>query len=237
MTDPFPVVILTAIMGTLFLASDAALGILPPNLALTVFNIIIAYVDSLGFLTYLWEFAVASWGLYALGRSSLKLGSFLEDRMMGSRPIGTLAVALASAYFGLLLVLSLLFSTFLPGTAMALLTFSFFLGVGVALFFLPLTSIHGLMQREKRRILREIGARYARHGDETVRPAASATLDDVRRGIARLEDLQELEILERKATSLPTWPFDIQLVSRFVTIVLSVTAVLAARLITDFLHI
>jgi hypothetical protein len=56
-------------------------------------------------------------------------------------------------------------------------------------------------------------------------------------GLARLADLQELEMMDTKITSLPTWPFDIQVVSRLIAIVLSVTAVLLARLVTNFLHI
>jgi len=62
-------------------------------------------------------------------------------------------------------------------------------------------------------------------------------LEDVHTGLARLTDLQELEMLDRRVASLPTWPFDIQVVSKFVTIVLSVTAVPLSRVITGFLHI
>ncbi len=60
---------------------------------------------------------------------------------------------------------------------------------------------------------------------------------DLRGELARLTELQRVQMLERKVASLPTWPFDIQAISKFITIVLSVTAVLLSRLITDFLHI
>lgn len=62
-------------------------------------------------------------------------------------------------------------------------------------------------------------------------------MDDVHTRLARVTDLQELEMINRKIASPPTWPFDIQVVSKFVTIVLPVTAVLLSRLITGFLHI
>jgi len=45
-------------------------------------------------------------------------------------------------------------------------------------------------------------------------------MDDVHSRLARLTDLQEVEMLDRKIASLPTWPFDIQVVSRFITIAL-----------------
>jgi len=85
--------------------------------------------------------------------------------------------------------------------------------------------------------LKEIVARYPRLSQDPSPPKENATMDDVRTGLARLTDLQEVEMLDRKIASLPTWPFDIQVVSRFITIVLSVTAVLLSRLITNFLHI
>jgi hypothetical protein len=53
--------------------------------------------------------------------------------------------------------------------------------------------------------------------------------------VIRLTDLQEVEMLDRKIAVLPTWPFDVNVVSKFVAIVVSVTAVLLTRLITDYL--
>ncbi|HEV2118914.1 MAG TPA: hypothetical protein VGS11_02215 [Candidatus Bathyarchaeia archaeon] len=72
---------------------------------------------------------------------------------------------------------------------------------------------------------------------DPLRSKENATMGDVHKGLSRLTDLQEVEMLDRKIASLPTWPFDIQVVSRFITIVLSVTAVLLSRLITNFLRI
>ncbi len=157
--------------------------------------------------------------------------------MIGSKPMGNLALAPTIAYFGALLLVASLFSTFLPSTVIGTAAFFTSLLLGVALFFLPLTSIHAKMREEKRRLLGEVGTRYACLSQDPSAAGETATLDDVRNGLARLMALQELEIMDRKIASLPTWPFDIQVVSRFITIVLSVTAVLSARLITNFLHI
>jgi hypothetical protein len=93
------------------------------------------------------------------------------------------------------------------------------------------------MQAEKRRLMQEVVARYPRLDKDQSPPKGTATMDDVHNRLARLSDLQEVEMLDRKVSSLPTWPFDIQVVSRFITIVLSVTAVLLSRVITTFLHI
>jgi small-conductance mechanosensitive channel len=237
MTQTVPVIAFAAILGTLLLAIYASVGILPVVPWLIAVNAFIVYLNVLAFSTYLWEFVIASLGLYRLGSGSLKLASFLEDRMMGVRPMGNLALSLTTAYFGGLLVTYLLLSTFLPSSVASTAMLLAFLLLGVALFFLPLGSIHAKMQAEKRRLLREIGARYPRLDKDQSRPRENATLEDVQTGLARLTDLQEVEMLDRKIASLPTWPFDIQVVSRFVTIVLSVTAVLVSRLITGFLKI
>lgn len=237
MTQTTPVLLLTAALGTFILAIYASSGVLSYDPVSIIFNIIVVYLNVLAFSTYFWEFAAASLGLHNLGGSSLSLGSFQEDRMMGTKPMGNLALSMTIAHYGGLLLTSLLLSTFLPSSLASSALFIAFLLLGVALFFWPLNSIHAKMQSEKRRLLREVGARYPRLNPERSPPRENATLEDVHTGLSRLTDLQELEMLDRKAASLPTWPFDIQVVSKFVTIVLSVTAVILSRLITGYLHI
>ena len=237
MSETLPVLIMTAVFGTLILTGRASSGGLASNAFLILANIIVVYLGSLAFSTYFWEFAVASWGLHKLGGSSLRLGSFLEDRMMGARPMGNLALSLAVAYFGGVLFAALLFSTISPPTLANQWPFIAFLLLGVALFILPLNSIHAKMQAEKRRLLQEISARYPKLSANTVQPRENATMADIQAGLAKLSDLQEVEMLEKRISTLPTWPFDINVASKFITIVLSVTAVLLSRLITNFLHI
>lgn len=237
MTRTAPVLILTVTLGTFLLTIYASEGVISPSPFSIIGNTIVVYLNVLAFTTYLWEFATAGLGLHDLGGSSLRLGPFQEDRMMGAKPIGNLALSMTIAYYGGLLLTSLLLSTFLPSSLPSSALFIAFLLLGVALFFLPLNSVHAKMQAEKRRLLREIGARYPRLDRDSSRPRENATLEDVNARLAKLTDLQELKMLDRKAASLPTWPFDVQLVSKFVTIVLSVTAVLLSRLITGFLRI
>ena len=237
MTQTAPVIILSVILGAALLGLYASLGVLLPIPSVIVLNIIVVYLNVLAFMTYFWEFAMTCLGLHKLGGSSLRLGSFIEDRMMGSKPMGNLALSLTAAYFGGLLLTDLLLSTFLPSSILGTVLFLGFILLGIALFFLPLNSIHARMQAEKQRLMQEVVARYPRLNPDPSQPKGTATMDDVHTRLARLTDLQEVEMLDRKIASLPTWPFDIQVVSRFITIVLSVTAVLLSRVITNFLHI
>jgi hypothetical protein len=237
MTQTAPVLIMTIALGTVFLLLYWFAGVLRNGPAPTILTAIVIYLNVLAFQTYLWEFATAAYGLHKLGGSSLRLESFLEDRMMGVKSMGNLALSLTIAYFGGLLLTDLLLSTFLPGSTISTATFVAFLVLGVVLFFLPLNSIHAKMQVEKRRLMREISARYPRLNQDPPQANESTTLDDLRTGLARLTGLQELEMLDRKIVSLPTWPFDIQLIGKLITIILSIAAVLLSRIITNFLHI
>jgi len=49
--------------------------------------------------------------------------------------------------------------------------------------------------------------------------------------------IKDLEITERKIANTPTWPFDVQLMVKLITIILSVTAALLARIIINLLRI
>jgi len=129
MAQTTPVITLATILGTLILAIYASSGILPAIPWLIAVNAFVVYFDVLAFSTYLWEFTIASLGLYKLGGASLKLASFLEHRMMGARHMGNLALSLTTAYFGGLLVTYLLFATFLPSNvAASAMLFAFLLG-------------------------------------------------------------------------------------------------------------
>jgi hypothetical protein len=233
-TRTLPPLVMAVPLSTVLIYSQLTNGIftspwlIPPN-------IIVAFLGTFLATAYLWEFASASWGLHKLGGMSLRLAPFLEDRMMGTRPLGNLALSLTIAYFGEILLAGLLFTT-LPGFNIGSISiFATLLLIGVALFFLPLNSIHVRMRQEKHRLLREIGARFPRLEKDQDVTHQNATLDDVRLKLSKLTDLQEVEMLDRKISTLPTWPFDVNVVSKFIAIVVSVTAVLLTRLITDFL--
>ena len=233
MTRTLPPFLLALVFSALLLYSYAINGVFSSTW-LILANVVVAFLGTFATTTYIWEFGSVCWGLHRLGGTSLNLGSFLEDRMMGTKPLGNLALSLTVAYFGEILIATLLFAT-LPGFGVGSIVPSvILLIIGIGLFFLPLNSIHVRMQREKRRLLKEIGVRYPRLQQDPTQRNTSATLDDVHAGVMRLTDLQEVEMLDRKITTLPTWPFDVNVISKFVAILLSVSAALLARLIADY---
>lgn len=238
MVRTLPLAPLTAILGVAVFPIVFVLGSLTPlGVILGLYELAQLFIDSLASATFIWMFAIASYGIHKLGGSDLKIAPYLEDRMMGAKPLGSLALSLTVSYFGaLLLVTSLFYGNFTTNAPLEAIILALIL-LGITLFFLPLNSIHQRMQAEKRRLQHDIGARYSILTQSTTSDTSNASVDDLRKTLAGISDLQKLEALDRKVSSLPTWPFDIQVVSKFITIVLSVTAVLLSRIITGFLHI
>jgi hypothetical protein len=189
---------------------------------------------ALGLGNFVWEYSVSNWGLHRLGKSQLKLKSFLEDRMMGARPIGNAALSATISYLGGILFLILLGTSNASINGLGLyIAVVFLLVLGVVMFFLPLYSLHKKMMDEKIRSQQELGRRFlSLTRIDTGDVGTSASNEDA---LGRLLRLKEFEITEKKLANTPSWPFDVQVLARLITIVLSVAAVLLSRFITDYL--
>jgi ABC-type multidrug transport system fused ATPase/permease subunit len=179
--------------------------------------------------------------MHRLGQSELRLKSFLEDRFMGARPIGNVALSSTIAYLGGLLILAFQLDTFLPifTNISFQLFFTVLLILGIVMFFLPLNSVHRKMQSEKRNHQKELGKMFLsiKQRGQAYADKNSGSKEDVQSSITELVRLKEFEITERRLAGTPTWPFDIQLLTKLITIILSVTTGLFARVIASLLHI
>ena len=205
---------------------------------LSGFDVLTQVILIVAFASLIWEYSVSSWGLHKVGSSHLKLKSFVEDRFMGARTIGNMALSLTTVYLVGLALFFLDTETFLPVfTAPFELFYLTLLAVGVVLFFLPLNSLHKKMLAEKGDRQRELNGQFLRlkQSNQNNSFDGQASTQSVEEGILELIQLKEFEITERKLANAPTWPFGIQLLAKLVTIILSVTAVLLTRLITDYL--
>lgn len=205
---------------------------------ISVLDVLTQVILIVAFASLIWEYSVSSWGLHKVGSSQLKLKSFLEDRFMGARTIGNMALSLTTVYLVGLVLFFLDTATFLPVlTAPFELFYLTLLAVGVVLFFLPLNSLHKKMLAEKGDRQRELSDRFLalKQSNQNNSLDGQASTQSVGKAIWELIQLKDFEITERKLASTPTWPFGIQLLAKLVTIVLSVTAVLLTRLITDYL--
>jgi hypothetical protein len=238
LTSNRPIILLTIILEALALPTT---GTMLGFSALSGYSLITQFVVLLAFACFVWEYSVSNWGLHKLGQSQLKLRPFLEDRFMGARSIGNVALSSTVAYLGGLLLFFLDSATFLPVTTN--LGFAGFflvlLALGIVMFFLPLNSVHKKMQAEKAERQRELSRQFItiKQATQVQSSNGPGSVENVEKAITDLLRLKDLEITDRKLASTPTWPFDVQLLAKLITIVVSVTAVLLSRIITSFLHI
>ena len=231
-----PVLLLTILLAILgFQATIRELRLTLLSLATTV----LLLINTLAIATLIWTYAVSSWGLHDLGESRLKLQSFLEDRLMGARPIGNIALSSTLAYFGGLLLIFLLFPSYFLAVPAFEALFTILVALGIIMFFLPLNSLHKQLVREKTRHQKELNSQLLaiKHVGQTGLADGPPSMERMEKAITELFRLKDLEITERKLASSPTWPFDVQLLVKLITLVLSVTAALLARVIINFLRL
>ncbi len=183
--------------------------------------------------TLIWIYFASISGMYVIGRLPLRLKPYHPDPMLGLRPLGALSLSLAFAYFGAVLFMSLehLFNpSFAPGQHVALLIP--LAALGVLMFFLPLNRLHRHMLQVKQHeqaLLRARRAQLAESLEQEESPGRSEkeTLRDIRRILAFIAS----STMESRVASMPTWPFDLGILARLLTIVLAVATGLVVRLI------
>lgn len=166
------------------------------------------------------------WGLYRFGKMRLRLKSFKEDRLLGVRELGSLSFTFTSVYYaGLaLFTAQAVLGGATQGVAVVNLLFMMCLPpLGAVLFMAPLVTTHHRMVEAKE-------AEVA-----PIRKLSDALLRQVHEssalGDAQYSKILVIESLERKAASIPTWPFATQMVGKLATIMLSVIAITIARLV------
>jgi hypothetical protein len=204
-------VILTALAAGTFVSEGDVIG--PGYLPAFILDLLIGAGRLLVLTVYVWAYFASVRGLGVICRERLRLVPYYRDPLLGTRPLGTLSLALASAFaFGYALGLAWsLHDPLRSGFFFAALAI---IGLAAIFFFLPLLSVHAQMVDEKERELAFVRDRYAelfeisRH-----QPGAGTrevTLADVTSALA-------LEASERRITRVHTWPFDTDILARLAT--------------------
>ncbi len=171
--------------------------------------------------TAMWFFGALLVGLHRLGRTSLRLIPFEEDRSLGLRPLGSVAFTSFVVLTAAVLPLVVTQWRDLRGAITNLL---FFLGF-VVLFFASLHGLHRQMVKAKGSVLAQTHHLYM----EAFQPIrAQWSLESVAEQSARLT---AAEAIERRAAAIQEWPLDERLLARLAAIVTSVIGVIVARLI------
>lgn len=198
-----------------------------------IYNALRLLFVNLAFGTLVWVYLSGLRGLDNLGRLPLRLRPIEEDAMLGLRPVGRLAVALASAYFGFLALVTL--PTFVsPAIALQLPIMVALMAGGLLLFVLPLRRTHRQMAAVKASWQRRV-RRQLLNDLETLEAAGEALGQagpDLASALDRLTRVQVADAAGRRIDALPTWPLDPDNVRQLATLTLPV----ALAIITDIVR-
>ena len=203
---------------------------------LTVFSspiyIFRSLLRSLLFGSVLWLYCSSLWGLYRFGKQNLRLKSYREDPLLGTKKLGSLAFSFSSAYFlGLVLFgAQMILGARAGQTAIVnVIAVLVLVPAGIALFVAPLVSTHNRMVEVKRTEVASTGKLLSELFNRVSKPGKK---DD-----QKMVELMTLEATERKVMSIKTWPVESPLIGKLAIVAISVAATLIARLIQIFLGI
>ena len=183
--------------------------------------------------SFVWPYAYSMYAIYRVGKQPLNLKFYAEDRTLGLRPFGALSLQLTSTYmvfplFGLVLVL-------LSGIPLSIVpvTVGFVLG-GFVLFALPLISLRKKLVETRKALLDLITPRYA------LVSRGILETDGVHRLEERLSsELGALETIRKDVRQIHSWPFDVGILARLVSITVLplIITVIAREVILLTIHV
>ncbi len=179
--------------------------------------------------TGIWLFFSSIWSLRKLAKEPMKLKSSSEDPLFGLGPIGSISLALVVIYFGALGLRGLgIFASGVETTPTIInLAFELILMIfGLTVFLITVNAFHKKMVKQKElEKIRLLEQRKMIH-DSSVNGKSRT-----RRTNGQMQKLLVIDIMERRLDKTSTWPFDKGVLSHISTILLSVTAIMIARII------
>jgi hypothetical protein len=110
---------------------------------------------------------------------------------------------------------------------------------GIFIFFLPLQAIHSKMSASKRVEERGLLQRLKRLqiAEDPPGGPVETTLTDLRQELRRLAGILTLDVERREVGSIPSWPFDTNIIGKFTAILISLAVIILSRYIAIVLHI
>jgi len=173
--------------------------------------------------TGIWLFFSSIWSLHKLAKEPMKLRPSPEDPLFGLAPIGSISLALVIIYFGAVGLRGLgILASGVETTPMAInLAFELILMIfGLTMFLIAINAFHRKMVEQKE-------LEKSKFCEQRITILNSAT----NKKSKTAEKLLLIDIMERRLEKTHTWPFDKGVLSHISTILLSVTAIMIARII------
>ena len=180
---------------------------------------------ALSYGTFVWMYASSIRGLYRLSKGQMRFVSFFEDSHLGTRPLGSISLSFALVYF---FGVGLVFLAFNPVPTPILVASLGLILVGVAIFFLPLYTMHARMVKEKQA------------AEKALRKNLSRIMGSIERKEESANEITEIflfQLLENKVSKISEWPFDTVTLSWFSAIVITVLGTIITRYVLVFLSL
>lgn len=213
-----------AILMTPIQGSYVAFG-LPPGYSLAQKLVVSVpfFYWSLFIGTFFWVFLYSMYRVYSVGKLPLQLRPFTEDRTLGLKPFGRISLQLTALYL-FLIAMIVIPQTFLLGTqALIIALGTIMMLLGVAVFFLPLLSLHGKLVAARQRELAWVSPRLT----ELVQMLKQGGSDGSDEKV--IMELTGLDNVQRDIHQIHSWPFDVGIITRLAAIVFSMIAILLAN--------
>ena len=234
-----PIAIATLIIAFYFLSSSdyliASFSAYAVNLITAIYLIIVYPLWFIVCCTFVWIYFGSVYGLYKLGRKHLRLKRSTEDRMLGVRPFGDLSLSMSIVYFSAMAILimigiaSTIGSPVIGFVAFITLLMTFFV-IGVILFISPLCAVHSKMIEQKEIERTELRRQFSESVEVSTESSMKDTVAEMQRKLENLTSLMTLEMEEKNLDLVPNWPIDTPILNKFVTIIITVIAIILANL-------
>jgi len=174
--------------------------------------------------TFAWAWGYSLFRIYRIGSALLNLRPFTEDRTLGLRPFGAASLRLTGLFIALMALLSVpVLAGANPAPFLAVLAGG--LVFALVFFLLPLRSLHAQLLAAKKGRLHWIAQRYTRVMQQ-VEERGDGPLDEKLVG-----ELSAIDKIQRDIQQIHTWPFDTGILVRLTAIILTVVAIITARVI------
>lgn len=241
-----PVAITVAMIAFYFVSSFDSLmegfSAYTIHIANIIYLVIAFPIFFFAFGTFAWVYFGSIFGLYKLGKKPLTLKSSSEDRMLGVKPFGSLSLSLSIVYFSAIAILIIISLTTTMGSTLTQDVFAFItllvalFAIGGVLFIAPLYTVHQRMMEQKENERTLLRSQVYRSVEGAAKPDTPDTVAEMKNRLDNLASVMALEMAEKHLNSIPNWPIDTPIISRFATIIISVITILLANLILQFLR-
>jgi hypothetical protein len=157
--------------------------------------------------------------------------------MLGLRPIGSLSLSFAFTYFLGLGILALLPIVIRSGSNASLSYIGLLLVLtllGVVIFFFPLNTIHKKMTEVKKleqEVLRKKMSKAIQDESKSRTDDSQLSISDTNEMLSIVTKALIISITRDEVAEMPTWPFDISIISRLSAMLVTIITIILANLI------